>query len=144
MVEMVYDTAMRNNRCDNRGESVLREIKISSGDNCLRYAMQQVYRKGYDVKNYGSWNFCNTSKDSLLSVRLYLNAIWLYRCNGSQSEPFYSFSYLNPGYLPSRLSSAQDFFGYYNAQSTNPAHKVPEHTPFFSSNPGFAEKMEYG
>jgi YD repeat-containing protein len=76
-------------------QKMLREITISSGSQCMRYKLNQA-------KVNGRW---------------FLNSVKLASCDNSYEEPYYAFEY-NPLALPARLNSAQDYYGYYNGDST--------------------------
>lgn len=104
------------------GEGLLNKIKVSSGGNCLQYVFHQ----------------------DTINQRWFLNGITQLSCDGSQSEPYYSFGY-NDIELPPRLNAAQDFFGYYNGEPlathisgpgyTGDTLMVPKHAPInYGSN----------
>jgi hypothetical protein len=112
-------------------EGALREVRVESGNNCLRYKMDQSYTvaKGYDHQNFevvpydgpftlmiDSWSSPSMYIVGQRSHRLRLNGISLLSCDGTKEEPYYSFSYENNITLPCRFNSAQDYFGYYNGK----------------------------
>lgn len=76
----------------------LNEIRVTSGNSCIRYQLSK----------------------SQVNNRSFLDAITLTNCDGTLSEPYYSFAY-NTLALPDRLSSARDFYGYYNGSSNGQA-----------------------
>lgn len=95
----------------------LKEIKVSSGSNCIRYKLNQ----------------------SQVNNRWFLNSVKLSSCDGTLEEPYYSFEY-NPLALPDRLSSAQDLYGYYNGNpngqalgSSGAGITIPKHHNFGGS-----------
>ncbi|MBL7815693.1 MAG: hypothetical protein JNL70_11810 [Saprospiraceae bacterium] len=93
----------------------LNEIKIESGTTvCKKFVLTQ----GYFVDN--TTNYTNQETDK----RLRLEAIQEKSCNTSlQSEPYILTYYTqnnNPNYLPNRLSSAIDHWGYFNGANSNP------------------------
>ena len=127
-VNFEYSTTKRNLK----GNNLINNIKISSGPDCKMFQFYQ---------------------DSLNS-RYYLDSITQVSCDGTVSEPYYSFDYnkyyyLNvalPGqaplydtvlFLPKRLNQAQDLFGYYNGDSVGtPVYSysddrisIPKHNP---------------
>jgi len=77
-------------------QPMLDEIKISGGSNCKRYKLS---RSKPDTR------------------RWFLDSVKTLSCDGTVAEPYYSFEYDNTIPLPPRLSSAQDFYGYYNGDS---------------------------
>jgi YD repeat-containing protein len=76
-------------------QQMLQEITISSGSQCMRYKLNQAK----------------------VNDRWFLNSVKLASCDNSQEEPYYSFEY-DPLTLPRRFNSAQDYYGYYNGDST--------------------------
>lgn len=129
------------NPCDANYSSI-GEIKISSGDNCLRYKMDQVYAIAANsvagLPNEiplgspcasGPWEF------TYRYHRLTLKGIQMLSCDGSTSEPYYSFDY-DTMKLPPRFSGAQDYFGYYNGQNVTANGgqlTIPGHTDMSGS-----------
>ncbi|WP_118952802.1 RHS repeat protein [Taibaiella helva] len=121
--DFFYDTT--GVRCDYNGGMVLREINIGSGGNCTRYQLDQSYtvvKTGGNTASelsYGSPCINISSVPSTRSHRLRLNGIRMLSCDGTVSEPLYTFSY-DPTELPLRFSAGQDYFGYYNGRSPVP------------------------
>lgn len=76
-------------------QKMLDEIRITSGTQCMRYKLNR----------------------SSVNKRWFLNSVTLLSCDSTVTEPYYSFEY-NPLALPPRLNSAQDYYGYYNGDST--------------------------
>lgn len=140
--EFIYRT-QTSPRCDNTGERILQEIKIGSGlTNCMRYRFNQVYAMSRGTTNGNNTELditspCATmsslpSMDARLYHRLRLKGIDILSCDGSTTEPYYSFDY-DPRPMPRRLYAGQDFFGYYNGQPVNESatyNSVPLHRSF--------------
>lgn len=110
----------------------LKEIRVTTPQNCLRYIMQQSYSwaghltdtKPYECGLATSWDVRPGEGDRAL--RLKLDAIRLTSCDSSIDEPYFSFTYDALG-LPPRLDHRQDYFGYFNEGI------------FLSQNPGQVE-----
>lgn len=136
----------------------LKEIRVQSGNNCLRYKMYQSYTLigDYNHPNPGFTPYggaYTTYIDYLPAVeqyivgqrthRLRLDSIRLVSCDGLKEEPYYSFTY-DPLALPARFNSAQDYFGYFNGKGnsslypgTNIVDKdmtIPAHASAVSGN----------
>jgi len=78
------------------GQPMLDEIKISEKTNCKRYRLS---RSKPDAR------------------RWFLDSIKTVSCDGTVTEPYYSFEYDNTIPLPRRLNPGQDFYGYYSGDS---------------------------
>lgn len=157
-VDFIYDNNI--SRCDVEDHR-LKEIRVSSGSNCVRYVMQQDYlcsRIGTnntpeEVPLVADANSCKNiyNMNSYLGdtwyymryLRMRLNGIRVTSCDSSYDEPYFKFEY-DTLRLPPRLSSAQDFYGYYNGaavvDSVNSGQlTIPLHTPL--NNPA---QLNYG
>jgi YD repeat-containing protein len=121
----------------------IREIRILSGDNCLRYRMDQVYAVAANsiagtpdtVSIGGACVYSNQMDYAYRYHRLTLKGITLLNCDGSTSEPYYSFEY-DVMKLPPLFSGAQDYFGYYNGQNVTANGgqlTIPTHTEISGS-----------
>jgi hypothetical protein len=100
----------------------LREVKVSSGTNCLNYALQQSFFNSDPAtpeKTYAQGIATPVATHYHRTLRLKLNGIKLSSCDNSVQEPYYSFTY-DPTVLPERLSPRQDYFGYYNGNIGDP------------------------
>lgn len=71
-------------------------------------------------------------------LRLKLVAVQEIAANGENLPP-YTFDYEQPNHLPSRLSYAQDHWGYYNGKNTNP-HLVPKESNPIAAIGGGADR----
>ncbi|MFA6058690.1 MAG: hypothetical protein WC756_10865 [Taibaiella sp.] len=130
-------------RCD-YADSILQEIKIASDERCIRYAMKQAYTISPYSGNpnlpaevpvtspctsIGPW------VENRLYHRLILKGIDMLSCDGSVTEPYYTFEY-DPMRLPARSSGAEDYFGYYNGQqitANNGELNIPAHTAMYGT-----------
>lgn len=129
---------------------ILKEIRIESTDNytkCTRYVMRQVY----SIAQGGSTalgaerditSVCGSVPGSVPSeffYRLTLKGVDILSCDGSQTEPYYSFEY-NGMPLPPRSSGSQDYFGYYNGKAApapnfNGLLDIPWHMSKYGTSP---------
>jgi YD repeat-containing protein len=122
----------------------LNEIKITSDYNCLRYVFDQTYSIApsslpnlpLEIPVTSPCLNMGTAVESYLYHRLILKGIKIYNCEGTSSEPYYSFEY-DPMRLPPRSSGAQDYFGYYNGQQVTANGgqlNIPSHNPMYGSS----------
>jgi len=146
--ELVYDAT---GRMDYPG-GALREFKISSGANCMRYKLNQAYfysDPGTDGDYEMGYTESNVALDRHKKSRLKLKGISILSCDGATEEPFYTFDYNTAENLPPRGSLSQDLFGYFNgvANTTTgiPSHTALNKTTVYGSNRGQAfAKMKAG
>lgn len=125
---------------------IIKEIKISSGDHCVRYRLNQAYSVApfaaypniprefslYSICSYNEDNNGNPIPDFDLHLRRILKGIDILSCDGTYTEPYYTFQY-DTLPLPPRLSGSQDYFGYYNGETVTQSNgqlTVPFHHTF--------------
>ncbi|MEZ2442772.1 hypothetical protein AB6805_13705 [Chitinophaga sp. RCC_12] len=127
----VYDTAS-----PGIGQPVcataLKEVVISSGsENCTRFSLSKAYHVASHDPNPAVivpyTPTCDFNNDTKL--RMILTGIEIKSCDGTVTEPYYSFEY-SSNKLPSRMSGGMDRFGYNNgaAQGIEDGYSVPQHT----------------
>jgi hypothetical protein len=100
----------------------LAAIEIINGDKCKRYELNQTYFEDASAAQSGQY----TDK------RLKLNSVQEKSCGAATPVvviPPHTFEYYAPttgnaNYLPNRLSSAIDHWGYFNAVTSNPAKSL--------------------
>jgi YD repeat-containing protein len=118
----------------------LREIKVSSPQQCLGYVFKQSFFYADPVtpeKTYEAGLTASAHYERDKKARLKLNTIMLNSCDSTVQEPYYSFGY-SPVNLPERLDPRQDFFGYYNGGTFVPptygvTSTIPQHQPWFAT-----------
>lgn len=136
-------------RCDEPGDVIMNEIRIQSGIDGVRYIFDQAYSLA--KKNSSDTHPAEIPIGPCRSIdqvpfqydhnywyhRLILKGVRIVSMDSSRSEPYYSFFYNNAVRLPSKLSGAQDYFGYYNGKLVNDAYggrfNIPLHTTKFSA-----------
>lgn len=120
----------------NKGDQILREIQISSGDNMMRYVFDQTYalsqKNSLPADKETPLGTCVTvdGSESYRYHRLRLKGIHMENEDGTKTEPYYKFGY-DALRLPPRFSGAQDYFGYYNGNTVtanNGMLNIPSHT----------------
>ena len=122
----------------------LREVRVTSGTNCLNYALQQSFFNSDPTtpeKTYAQGMATSVSVHYNRKLRLKLNGIKLSSCDNNVQEPYYTFTY-DATLLPDRLSPQQDYFGYYNGHGADPfpSCNFPLATPFHNK---FLEPLGY-
>ncbi len=105
-IKLTPDTAAR---CDLPGDRALQKIEVFNKANQLVKSVKFEY--GY----FGGVSACSLDVNTR---RLKLEKIWEEGRNGAAITP-YRFAYEEEGTFPSRLSYAQDFWGYYNGKTAN-------------------------
>lgn len=124
-VDFFYDENPSYLRCD-IGPKALQKVKVSSGSNCLYYLFDQAYFVAGTNGNtifehpYGSpcMNLRDTSMNIIIpsekSYALKLKGVRIQSCDGTITEPYYSFDY---DATPIGIrGSGMDYFGYYNGK----------------------------
>jgi len=129
-------------RQDLGGSYALKEIEIySNGDLIKNFGLNHFTTQS--TGNYSSnkdlYSFYNGLTD--IKYRLFLESFREYAINKvsntviSNSYKEYGFDYSNPGRLPHRFSTAQDFWGFHNGVTTN-KNLLPRDLKSFSDGPG--------
>ncbi|MFA6060314.1 MAG: hypothetical protein WC756_19090 [Taibaiella sp.] len=154
----IYTAIPYNERCDDPGSPVLREVKISSEDAGMRYVFDQAYALSIKSNNtipfkqpFGSCYTVDVPAENFRYHRLILKGISIKSLDGTITEPYYTFGYnYNASLrLPPRFSGSQDYFGYYNGK-IDPLNQnsgkltIPYHIPKYgtSSTPYGVDKSD--
>lgn len=127
-VDFLYEDNPNIHRCDYGSHKALRKIKVSSGGNCLYYLLDHAYfvaatpgnttfelpygTSCTDMSHHTTMN--NILVPSSKAFRLKLKSIRMQSCDGTVTEPYYTFDY---DAMPLGVKgSGQDWFGYYNGK----------------------------
>jgi RHS repeat-associated protein len=97
----------------------LGRIKVENGTMCKDFILYQSYFQDNDATH---------KSGQFTDFRLRLDSIQEKSCDATTAIPPHVFTYYtkagNPNYLPNRLSSAIDHWGYYNGALTNPHNGI--------------------
>jgi hypothetical protein len=104
-------------RCDLPGDKALQKIELF--DNSGNFIKRYVFDFGYFGDPSISASGCTTINPNHLSLRLKLKSIQEEGVNTSSRINPYIFEYDENSYFPSRLSYAQDYWGYNNGAVSN-------------------------
>jgi RHS repeat-associated protein len=121
----------------------LSSIQIVGDGYCKKFALTQSYFQDDNTT-------INSGQDT--DFRLKLESVQESKCNGDSAVAPHIFTYngstTNPNYLPNRLSSATDHWGYYNGAITNsfqainmPYTKLQYYVPYISPSGVFVQKL---
>lgn len=108
-VEFFYDASLRT---DLENGKRLNSVKATNRDNVV---LSNTYL-------YGTYKSSITSGETNYhEKRLFLDKVVTKAAVAGADSLVYSFTYIDNGNLPSRISYAQDWYGYYNGKTSNPS-----------------------
>lgn len=108
-IEFFYDATLRT---DLENGKRLSSIKVTNRDNLV---LSNSYL-------YGTYKSSITSGETIYhNNRLFLDKVVTKANLAGADSLVYSFNYIDHGNLPSRISYAQDWYGYYNGKTNNPS-----------------------
>lgn len=110
-------TAASSDRCDLPGDKALQKIELFDHANTL--IKRYVFDYGYFGDPALTLSGCPTINPEHLSLRLKLKSVQEEGGAATTTTNPYIFEYDEVGYFPSRLSYAQDYWGYNNGATSN-------------------------
>lgn len=123
-------------REDYTGGKKIDRIQIISSDNDTLKEVEFDYDYTIDTNSPGTMVYCGggfgTGEKELISKRLFLEKVIFYDAEQEESQE-YGLEY-DPEVLPHRFSYAQDWWGYYNGQTSNRAMAYSVNADFWTQD----------